>query len=223
MIHLEEALDIPSITSIYTEAHNTSHARTRLQGDSVINEVLDHTLNREAECVRGQTTTAAEKMFRDTIHLNTVDNTIPSTARKRFNNEIRTKVRDKTRRDIQENLASHAANLQVQGNLLTLAAKEKVDLVWKSSMFQLKSGTLKFMLNAAIDTLPTPANLKRWKCGTSDKCKLCGNRGTTNHILNCCTVMLNTARYTWRHNNLINFIVTNVDKSRFKIYSDLPG
>ena len=185
--------------------------------------MLDHTLNREAECVRGQTTTAAEKMFRDTIHLNTVDNTIPTTTRKRFNNEIRTKVRDKTRRDIQENLTSHAANLQVQGNLLTLAAKEKVDLVWKSSMFQLKSGTLKFMLNAAIDTLPTPANLKRWKCGASDKCKLCGNRSTTNHILNCCTVMLNTARYTWRHNNLINFIVTNVDKSRFKIFSDLPG
>ena len=82
VIHLEEALDIPSITSIYTEAHNTSHARTRLQGDPIINEVLDHTLNREAECVRGQTTTAAEKMFRDTIHLNTVDNTIPTTARK---------------------------------------------------------------------------------------------------------------------------------------------
>ena len=35
--------------------------------------------------------------------------------------------------------------------------------------------------------------------------------------------MLNTARYTWRHNNLINFIVANVGKSRFKIYSDLPG
>ena len=35
--------------------------------------------------------------------------------------------------------------------------------------------------------------------------------------------MLNTARYTWRHNNLINFIVTNVDKIRFKVFSDLPG
>jgi hypothetical protein len=107
--------------------------------------------------------------------------------------------------------------------MLALAAKEKVDLVWKSSMFQLKSGTLKFMLNACIDTLPTPANLKRWKYGASDKCKLCGNKGTTNNILNCCAVMLKTDRYTWRHNNLINFIVTNVDKSKFKVYSDLPG
>ena len=89
-------------------------------------------------------------------------------------------------------------------------------------MFQLKSGTLKFMLNACIDTLPTPANLMRWKYTSSDKCKLCGNRGTTNHYLNCCKVMLDTNRYTWRHNNLINFIVTNVEPS-FKVYSDLPG
>ena len=34
--------------------------------------------------------------------------------------------------------------------------------------------------------------------------------------------MLESQRYTWRHNNLVNFIVTNVD-SQFKVYSDLPG
>ena len=230
VIHLKEALDIPSISEVYTEAHNTSHARTRLQGDSVVNEVLDHTLRREAEYTRNQTTTMAEQVFRETIHLNTVDNTIPTYTGSKakhlthtFNTEIRTKVRDTTRRNFQEKLKSHTESLQLQGNLLALAAKEKVDLVWKSSMFQLKSGTLKFMLNASIDTLPTPANLKRWKYGASNKCKLCDNKGTTNHLLNCCTVMLKTDRYTWRHNNLINFIVNNLDKSRFKVYSDLPG
>ena len=41
--------------------------------------------------------------------------------------------------------------------------------------------------------------------------------------MNCCSVMLNTGRYTWRHNNIINYIVTNVDSSKFKVYSDLPG
>ena len=35
--------------------------------------------------------------------------------------------------------------------------------------------------------------------------------------------MLKTDRYTWRHNNLISYIVNNIDKSRFKVYSDLPG
>ena len=123
---------------------------------------------------------------------------------------------------MQNKLQTHARGLQVQGTLLTLVSQEKEDMLWKSVMFQLKSGTLKFMLNASIDTLPTPANLKRWKYTSSDKCKLCGNRGTTNHYLNCCSIMLNTGRYTWRHNNLVNYIVTSVDK-KFKVYSDLPG
>ena len=34
--------------------------------------------------------------------------------------------------------------------------------------------------------------------------------------------MLDTQRYTWRHNNLINYIVNSVD-SKFKVFSDLPG
>jgi len=230
VIHLKEALDIPSISSVYTEAHNTSHARTRLQGDSVINDVLDHTLHREAEYTRSQTTTMAEQVFRDTIHLNTVDDQVPQytgdQARQlthKFNTTIRTQVRNTTRATIQEKLRDHASTLQVQGSLLSLAAREKVDLVWKNTMFQLKSGTLKFMLNACIDTLPTPANLRRWKYSSSDRCKLCGTRGTTNHYLNCCSVMLNSGRYTWRHNNLIHYIITNIDTDKYTVYSDLPG
>ena len=130
----------------------------------------------------------------------------------KFNTNIRRKVKDMTRQRSQEKLREHMSELQVQGHLLTLVSKEKEDLLWKSTMFQLKSGTLKFMLNACVDTLPTPANLKRWKYSSSDKCKLCGNRSNTNHILNCCKIMLDTGRYTWRHNNLVNFIVSNVDK-----------
>ena len=230
VIHLKEALDIPAISAVYTEAHNTSHARTRLQGDKIINDVLDVTLAREdAYTHSAQTTTEAEKVFKETLQLNTMAGEIPTyTGEKarqltnKFNADIRTKVRNATRVGVQEKLSNHAKNLQVQGNLLTLAKQEKEDMIWKSTMFQLKSGTLKFMLNCCIDTLPTPANLMRWKYTSSDKCKLCGNRGTTAHFLNCCKVMLDTNRYTWRHNNIINFIVTNVDKS-FKVYSDIPG
>ena len=52
IIHSKEGLDIPSISATYTEAHNVSHARTRLQGDMVINHVLDHTLQREASYIK---------------------------------------------------------------------------------------------------------------------------------------------------------------------------
>ena len=213
VIHLAEALDIPAISAVYTEAHNTSHARTRLQGDKIINDVLDVTLAREDTYTHSaQTTTEAEKVFKETLQLNTVDGEIPTFTGERarqlsnkFNVDIRTKVRNSTRAGVQEKLSHHAKNLQVQGNLLTLANQEKEDMIWKSTMFQLKSGTLKFMLNACIDTLPTPANLTRWKYTSSDKCKLCGNRGTSNHYLNCCKVMLDTNRYVQLNSNLYFF------------------
>ena len=68
----------------------------------------------------------------------------------------------------QEQWEEHARSLTVQGNILALAAAEKEDAVWKSYMYNLKAGTLKFLLNATIDTLPTAANLKRWKKTSSD-------------------------------------------------------
>ena len=230
IIHSKEGLEIPSISELYTEAHNTSHARTRLQGDTSINHVLDHTLEREATYTRTYcTTTEAERVYQGVVRLNTVDGQIPrftgENARHlqhKFNTTIKEQVRRATRQASQDKLKQHAEGLQVQGHLLTLAAQEKEDILWKSHMFQLKSGTLKFMMNACVDTLATPANLHRWKLSPSSKCKLCANKGTTNHILNGCRVMLDTDRYTWRHNNLVNYIVENVD-SKYTTYSDIPG
>ena len=223
ILHSEQGLDIPTISALYTEAHNVSHARTRLQGDKNINNVLDHAVQRESTYIHMMGTKhQAEQVYLDTIRANTVGGNLATLCNREFSNRIRKQVKEATRQKEQEKQVEHAETLQVQGHLLTLAAKEKQDLLWKASMFQLKSGTLKFMMNASIDTLPTPANLRRWKYTTSDKCKLCGNKGTTNHILNCCKTMLDTDRYTWRHNNLVNFIVTNVDKN-LTVFSDLPG
>ena len=180
----------------------------------------------EATYSRGQdTTTQAEEVYRDTLHLNTVDGQVPTytglNAKQltwKFNQSIKEQVRNSTREQVQAKVVEHMEGLKVQGSLLTLAAREKQDILWKSVMFQLKSGTLKFMMNASIDTLATPANLCRWKYTTSSSCKLCPNKGTTDQILNCCRVMLDT----WRHNNLVNFVVNNID-SKFTVYSDIPG
>ena len=86
----------------------------------------------------------------------------------------------------------------------------------------MRAGTMKFLLNATINTLPTAANLKRWKKSSSDLCKLCKRRETTNHVLNGCKVSLDTGRFTWRHNCIVNYIVNSVD-SKYTVYSDLPG
>ena len=130
--------------------------------------MIDLALEREAQYTRSrQTTTEAENLFRETLALNTLDGEIPDFTgaeakklRNNFNSKIKTQVTKSTRSSAQEKLKSHVSSLQVQGPLLTIASQEKEDLLWKSSMFQLKSGTLKFMINSSIDTLPTPA---RWK------------------------------------------------------------
>jgi len=50
---------------------------------------------------------------------------------------------------------------------------EKSDMIWKSYMFNLKKGTLKFSLNSCLDTLPTQTILLQWGKSASDLCKLC--------------------------------------------------
>ena len=37
LIHMQEGLDIQSISELYTETHTVSHTRTRLKGDSIVN------------------------------------------------------------------------------------------------------------------------------------------------------------------------------------------
>ena len=145
VIHLKEGLDIPSISDMYIEAHNTSHARTRLQGDVNVNHVIDQTLQREERYSRMQcTTTQAENMYRETLHLNTLQGEIPTFTGEKakqlqygFNKEIRKQVKNRTRNSAQEKHLEHVKGHQVQGIFLTIAAEEKQDILWKSSMFQL--------------------------------------------------------------------------------------
>ena len=140
-----------------------------------------------------------------------------------FNVSVRKQVKTSLLVNHSEKSHEKVKSLAVQGRNLALAAAEESDLIWKSYMFDLKRGTLKFLLNASIDTLPTAANLKRWKKSLSDKCKLCKKRQTTNHCLNICKVALDTNRYTWRHNNVINYIVQSLDTTKYTIHSDIPG
>ena len=82
---------------------------------------------------------------------------------------------------------------------------------------------MKFLLNSFTHTLPTQYNLKLWGKTFSYKCHLCKNRDSTTHCLNGCRVPLNQGRFTWRHNNIVNYIVQSVDTSQYKAHSDLPG
>ena len=46
---------------------------------------------------------------------------------------------------------------------------------------------LKFLTKAVYDILPTPSNKNKW-FKTNEKCTMCGEEGTFNHILAGCQV-----------------------------------
>ena len=50
----------------------------------------------------------------------------------------------------------------MQGDYLALIMEEGSCVTWKSYMWDIPQGVLKFAINAGINTLPTLDNLKRW-------------------------------------------------------------
>ena len=57
-------------------------------------------------------------------------------------------------------------------------------------MGTVRSITMKFILNAATDTLPHNSNLSLWGRKVSNNCKLCGQHQTLVHVINHCSVAL---------------------------------
>ena len=228
---MKEALDIKSISQLYTETHTVSHVRTRLQADSTVNSVIDCTLEREGEwTTKKSITVACEEIFVDSVQVNTSENDIPvftgdeaARLKYKFNQSVRSTAKAHIAESFREDDISHVKSLAVQGKILALAASEATDFTWKSFLYDMKAGTLKFLVNSVIDTLPTAANLVRWGKSNSDKCKLCKGRQTTDHCLNICKVGLDTGRWTWRHNNIVNYVVNSLDTQKFSVHSDLPG
>ena len=68
---------------------------------------------------------------------------------------------------------------------------------------------IKFLTKSVYDLLPTPANKSKW-FGEDDRCNLCSERGTLNHILSGCKTALSQGRYTWRHNRVLQEIADRI-------------
>ena len=166
ILHMKEGLNFKSISELYMESHTISHTRTRLKGDSNVNAVVNAFIARESVLTRKKSTcNEAEIEYLTGLHSNTVQDEIPEFSGERaaalkhqFDSEVNDSVKTQLKVQNRNKSETHVKKLAVQGNFLALAAAEKEDIVWKSYMFHLKQGTLKFLLNSAIDTLPTAAN-----------------------------------------------------------------
>ena len=168
IIHLKKGLDCKSISQLYTETHVISHTRTRLLGDPIVNHVLDSRLQRESNYTRKNcVTTTAEHEYINALGSSTgAQLQVPN-----FEYEGGEKDKDKFVKEVKLEASTnlkymnelkwkdHIKTLVQQGNFLDITSAQHEDIIWKSFMFDMKQGTLKFLLNASLDTLPTNANL----------------------------------------------------------------
>ena len=64
VIHMKESLNIKSIFHLYIETHTVSHIRTRLRGDSTVNNAINCTLQREGSwTTKGSTAVQCELAY----------------------------------------------------------------------------------------------------------------------------------------------------------------
>ena len=119
-------------------------------------------------------------------------------------------------------LAAEVKKLAVQGQWARLEDALQQDRQWKTMMWKLPTYVSQFATKAALDVLPTRANLARWHVDANSACS-CGAKETLLHALNGCELRLE--RYKWRHNSVLAYIVSQIRRQRpdWTLMADLLG
>ena len=102
----------------------------------------------------------------------------------------------------------HIRRLTVQGRLTEIKEVSEWDGEWSRVVWNLPSQLLRFVVNAAGNTLPTDDNLARWQ-RPKVPCGLCGSADTIVHTLAGCKIALEQGRYTWRHDSILLKLYTS--------------
>jgi len=117
-------------------------------------------------------------------------------------------------------LASKVSRLVVQGAWSRVKKEEEADRLWRSMIWGMPSHICRFATQAALDILPTHANLVRWKAPVGAAC-VCGLRDTLAHSLNGCELKL--PRFKWRHDSILTKIASGLISKGHNVQVDLPG
>jgi hypothetical protein len=139
-------------------------------------------------------------------------------------------IRKEVFREEDDAWAARVRAYTMQGNFFALLQAESEGITWKSYMWNLPHGGLKFALNASIDTLPTFTNLKRWGKRASVNCHPCENtvKQTLFHVFVHCNHTMEQGRMTWRHDSVLKHIAGCLkfalkNLGTVKVYCDLEG
>lgn len=122
-----------------------------------------------------------------------------------------------------EVMFSHCHQLAMQGVWTKWWRKVKsFDYSWNNVLFGPGPRIVSFVLNATINSLPTPDMLKLMNISHDATCKICGApRCTLHHILVGCSRALQDKRYTWRHDSVLNSLSQAI-KERIDLHNQSP-
>jgi hypothetical protein len=100
---------------------------------------------------------------------------------------------------------SHAHTLSMQGIWTTWAEHvHPLDYSWNTLIYGPGKTIISFLLNATINSLPSPYLLRLMGYKSNSRCALCKNSNcNVSHILSGCPVALRSFRYTWRHDSVL--------------------
>jgi hypothetical protein len=164
----------------FTKKHmlSATQHRSRLEADSTVNTALDEKLLRESEWSRKNSIAVySEDHYQQaSASCDQVDNS------QQLITTMKRKVKDNINEEFSSMWHDHVKSLTVQGNFLDLLHVENSHITWRSLIYNLPRGILKFAINASIDTLATNAYLKRWGKCRNARCDLCGGRETLHHV-----------------------------------------
>ena len=125
----------------------------------------------------------------------------PNTAK-----DHRTLLVNTIRQEYTNKRMAHSHSLVLQGVWTHwIDYVEPFDITWNTIIYQIQPKLLSVMLNAMINSLPTPGLLRLWRIRSDASCYLC-NRSpcTLHHILVNCYPALHGKRYNWRHDSVLS-------------------
>ena len=111
---------------------------------------------------------------------------------------------------VEENDVDRALKLQLQCHWMSWQDYIKYNLTWKN-ILALPPNLLSFCISSTFNVLPSPNNLHRWHKENNPSCALCGKHlCTIPHILGACKFSLEQGRFTFRHDSVLNSLVSSL-------------
>ena len=137
IFHMQQGLEIPTISQLYEEAHCINHTAMRLKGDPVVNAAMDNAIKRGAQFLRkGFAIVRAQEVHEVAMHKNCEGGEFPhfdDSSNKeiyQLTKKINETVKGTLKHKAQESNIEHLKTLVMQGEFLKFSLQERSKILY---------------------------------------------------------------------------------------------